>query len=151
MDANLAVKPYKPVGDFGFSNDRSHLDSVVAYRDAAVADGWSIRGTYEPSESVERAARLQRDGFVMQVLTRDNSERAHGKKFEASVHIWGPDGLAVTPPPLYDFAEIAARTRVCSACKKRDVDTERYSFAGRCCAECLPEMRRRHERPGWCD
>lgn len=25
----------------------------------------------------------------------------------------------------------------------------RFSFAGRACAACIPEMRRVHERPGW--
>jgi hypothetical protein len=141
--------PYTPVGDFGFTNSADHIESVRQFRDAAAADGWSIEGTYEPSESIDRASRLTRDGFVMQIITRDNIGKGGSKHFEASVHIWGPDGLAITPPNFYDFKEMVARTRRCSACKAEDVDTVRYSFAGRCCNACLPEMRMRHEKPGW--
>lgn len=28
-------------------------------------------------------------------------------------------------------------------------DQERYSFAGRCCKECLPAMKDKYEQPGW--
>lgn len=28
-------------------------------------------------------------------------------------------------------------------------DQKRYSFAGRCCPECLPEMQKKYEQPGW--
>lgn len=149
MNAADTKLPYRPAGQFGFSNLEEHLESARQYRDAAAEDGWSIRGTYEPSEPVDRAARLTRDGFVMQVITRDNSGQEYQKRYEASVHIWGPDGLAVAPPEFYDFAEIVARTRCCASCGKSDVKTVRFSFAGRCCEACLPELRRVHEQPGW--
>ena len=71
------------------------------------------------------------------------------RKPEGSVSIWGPDSLAIAVPMPYSWDAIVAGARTCSACGKTDVDTQRFSFAGRCCAACLPEMRRQHERPGW--
>jgi hypothetical protein len=134
--------------DFGFTNDDARLHAAKAYRDAAAADGWSIRSTYG-SEDIDRAATLNRESFIMQVLTRDNSEKKGKWKYEAQISIWGPDGLAINPPGIYDFAEIKARTRRCLYCKAEDVDTERVGFAGRCCANCLPTMRAKIETPGW--
>jgi hypothetical protein len=137
--------------DFGFTNDDAKLHAAEAFRDAAAADGWSIRPTYG-SEGIDRASSLARDGFKMSILTRNNSDRKGGKwKHEAQVSIWGPDGLAIVPPDTYDFAEISARTRRCGYCKANDVETERVGFAGRCCAKCLPNMRAKIETPGWCN
>jgi hypothetical protein len=135
--------------DFGFTNDDARLRWAQEYRDAAAADGWSKRATYGSSEDIDRAASLSRDGFAMSVLTRDNSAKGAKWKHEASIHIWGPDGMAIDPPEKYDFDEIVARTRRCMYCKAEDVDTKRVGFAGRCCEKCLPEMRARIEAPGW--
>lgn len=142
--------PYHQEGDYGFTNDVNLLRATEQFRDAATADGWSIKPTYG-SEDVSRASSLERDGFKMMILTRDNSDRGEGKKFEAAVHIWGPDRLAIETPQFYDFNELKRLTRVCSSCKAEDVDTQRYSFAGRCCSACLPKMRAATEQPGWCD
>lgn len=140
-------EPYPP-GPFGFTNERHHIENVRAFVVAAVLDGWSIEATYE-SESIESAAKLRRDGFVMSVLMREKD--AGGKwRYEASISIWGPDGLAIRPVPHpYNAEAISAGLRVCSNCKDKDVPTERFSFAGRCCAKCLPRMRELHEQPGW--
>ena len=132
--------------DFGFTNDRASFEAAAAWRDAAVADGWSVQPTYGAHEGVERAAKLTRDGFVAQVITRTKV----GKwLYEASVSVWGPDGLAVAPPNAYDWSAIVAATKRCSYCKAPDVETERVGFAGRCCAACLPAVRQCVERPGW--
>lgn len=42
---------------------------------------------------------------------------------------------------------------VCPVCGKSVPFNEqhRYSFAGRCCSECLPAMREKFEKPGWYD
>ncbi len=69
--------------------------------------------------------------------------------FVASISLWGPDGLAITPPATYDWPAIQAGATTCRACKKVGVKTVRYSFAGRCCEACLPAMRAAHEKPGW--
>lgn len=142
--------PYRQEGDFGFTNKVELLRAAEQFRDAAKSDGWEMRATYG-SESIERASTLERDGWSMMVLTRNNESEGRGKKYEAAVHIWAPDRLAVEVPEFYDFAELRRRTRVCSHCKTQDVDTQRYSFAGRCCEVCLPKMRAATEQPGWCD
>lgn len=54
--------------------------------------------------------------------------------------------------PLADIIK-AAKTAIgkCPVCGKAVPYTEqhRFGFAGRCCEDCLPEMKRQHEYPGW--
>lgn len=130
--------PYKPV-EFGFSTSADHLLSVEQFRDAAVADGWSIAPTYPSHEPAEQAATLNRDGFIMMVLARPKSGGNTGNwTCSASVHIWGPDGMAIPPPPLYDWAKISAGVTTCGYCGAHPVKTERVGFAGRACPTCRP-------------
>ena len=132
--------------EFGFTNDPQRYQATIAFRDAAVRDGWSIRPTYQ-SLPVENAATLEKDGYLMQVLTLDQPE---GKwKYRASIHLWGPDGLQIKPSEVYDWSQITAGTRTCSACDATDVETKRFSFAGRACKPCLPGMRAETEYQGW--
>lgn len=44
-----------------------------------------------------------------------------------------------------------AAISVCPVCGKSIPFNEqhRYSFAGRCCIDCLPSMREKYEQPGW--
>ena len=111
--------------EFGFTNDKKQLEAVRRYVADAVADGWSIAPTYQ-NESVDRAARLKREGFVMQVLMRTHEPSLHKWQFEAKVHLWGPDGLALNPPAAYNFAEIEKSTRTCNHCGATDIHTVRY-------------------------
>lgn len=147
--------------DFGFTNDDKIYRAVVAFRDAAIADGWTHIPTYQ-CEPEERASRLSKDGFTMQILTRSRDNEVldpsrgyhhsvHGKwKYEAQVSIWGKDGLGVSLiGPVYDMERIKTGVRRCDSCRAEDVDTERYSFAGRCCAKCRPAMAAKYEKPGW--
>lgn len=136
---------------FGFTNDESKIEAVRAFRDAAVADGWSIEATYGKHEPLERAAKLHRDGFVMRILTRDNTDRGYRKKYEAEVNIWGPDGMAITPPKEYSFAAISDGVLTCGECKKTGVKTQLVGFANRACSDCAPALRAVIEKPGWCD
>lgn len=137
--------------DFGFTNDKSQWDAAIAFRDAAIADGWTAE-PYFPNESFDQASRLSRDGFICSILTRDKRETVGTKwKFQAKVNIWAPDGLAIAVPMVYDSAVILSSQRRCQYCKAEDVDTQRVGFAGRCCANCLPEKRKQIERPGWCE
>lgn len=145
IEASAERTPYRPSGEWGFTNEPARLRGAKQFRDDAVADGWSIEPTYI-SESVDSASRLKRDGFVMLIVTR---EKVGKWEFEANVNIWGPDGLAIRPPEFYDFSKIELGTRTCNYCGKSDVPTERVGFAGRCCAACLPEARRKIETPGW--
>ena len=53
------------------------------------------------------------------------------------------------------LSEIIQRTKIelekCPVCGKavKYKDQHTFSFAGRCCADCLPRMRKEHEYPGW--
>lgn len=150
------------MGEFGLTNDDKEYREVVDFRDAAIADNWAHHATYG-NEAEDRASRLSKDGFTMKVLTRSRDNEVldpksgyhhsiHGKwKYEAQVSIWGPDRLAINVTPPYNWEQIKAGLRRCHACQAEDVDTQRYSFAGRCCANCRPEMAKQHEKPGWCD
>ena len=130
------------------------LAAAIAWREAAVADGWVIRPTYG-QESVERAASLSHpDGFAAMVLARDNRghdrpQQCYVPSVTAEVNVWGPDGLAVETGDAYDMDAIRAGLRICKTCGASDVDTQRYSFAGRCCASCRPKMAEKHEYAGW--
>lgn len=130
------------------SNERASYDKAVAYREAAIADGWDCEASYE-IESVKRAARLTRDGWVIQILSRDNRDRTRKFNYDASVAVWAPDRLAVRARHPYSFEQLEAATRECLYCDAKDVDTVLISFAGRCCAECRPRLAKTHERPGW--
>lgn len=144
-EASAERPPYLPSGEWGFTNDPDRLQGAKQFRDDAVADGWGVEPTYQ-NESIESASRLQRDGYVMLVVTR---EKVGKWAFEAEVNIWGPDGLAIRAPEFYDFDEIERRTRTCNYCGNGDVPTQRVGFAGRCCASCLPGARKKIETPGW--
>lgn len=131
--------------EFGFTKDQEEYQAAVAFRTAAIADGWLCTATYE-NETTESAASLTREGFNMQLITRRNV----GKwSFQASVSIWGPDKLSILVPKVYNWNEIQAGLRRCNSCMKTDVETQRFSFAGRCCANCIQAMRTQHEYPGW--
>ena len=127
--------------DFGFSNDESRIIAAEMWRDAALADGWSGEATYAPTEGMDRAARLQHpEGFQAQIITRRRRPEDKRQKwaFEASIAVWGPDGLAVAPPNVYDMTAIRASIATCRYCGTHSVKTVRVGFAGRACEACQP-------------
>ena len=133
--------------EFGFTNDPQRYHTTIAFRDAAVRDGWSIQPTYQ-SLPVEHAATLEKDGFTIQILTLENGDT--GKwKYRASFHIWGPDGLQITPSETYDWKAITTGQTTCNECGTTDVETKRFSFAGRACKPCLPGAGAKAAYPGW--
>ncbi len=136
--------------NFGYTNDEQALREVLTWMAAAIADGWEATPTYPNQEPMDSACTLKREGFVAHVLARTKDV---GKwRFQAKVDVWAPDTLSIAlPGPVYDWPAIRARLRHCNYCDADDVDTERVSFAGRCCAQCLPTQRQIRERPGWCD
>lgn len=130
------------------------IQDVRAWVESAKRDGWGSGTTYT-SESIDWAVRLERDGFVIQALMRPAGTfpypgaREPRKKDEAGLSLWGPDGMAILPPEVYDWQAIKDGMRRCNYCKKSDVETKRVSFAGRSCADCLPAKRKELEYEGW--
>ena len=135
---------------YGFSDRDEDILAAQEFVRLAIADGWTI-SKYFDTEPVDQACKLSREGFKMSVLTRTNDPSVSFWKYEAHISIWGPDGLIIATPQKYDWDALVAALRHCPQCQATDVSTVRFSFAGRCCNTCLPEMRRIHELPGWCD
>lgn len=130
---------------FGFTNDTKQYDEAIAFRAALLADGWSIK---QNDKTEDTYTSHYKDGYCVQVMSRTKI----GKwKYEAQVNAWGPDGMTIRAPTVYDFAAMQRGLRHCGLCKAADVETQRYSFAGRCCAKCIDKARAEYERPGWCD
>lgn len=122
-----------------------HLRCCRIWKVVAEADGWVFSPTYQ-NESVDHAFRGTREGFTIQGIARPGGE---GKSPSASIHIWGPDGMAVRTPLVYSMEAIRAGARTCNYCGAEDVDTVRVGFAGRCCRSCEPTIRPQIETPGW--
>lgn len=144
-----APYPYVSKGDFGFrraSEAEAALAGVRQWRSDAIAAGWSHEPTYGESESEDRAMRLTGPlGWSAQTIARPNENGGAA----ASIHVWGPDGLAVEVPPFFDMGALTAATLRCSRCKAEGVETQRVGFAGRVCGACISEARKEVERPGW--
>ncbi len=136
--------------DFGFSNDPKEIEKIETWRDAAIADGWEHKPTYN-SEAESRACSLSKDGFKASMLTRRNEPGSKKWLFEANVHVWGPDGMCVQVDFPYSFESIIAGVNKCGNCNREGVKTHLAGFAGRFCAECLPLAKKKLEYPGWCD
>lgn len=133
------------MSEFGFTNDSKDFIEVCKWKHAAIKDGWSIEPTYQ-IEDVSSAATLHKDGFTASIYTRRNI----GKwRYEANVSVWGPDGLAIIVPRMYNWKEIKRATRRCNYCKAENVNTKRVGFAGRCCDNCHPTLKPKIEYPGW--
>lgn len=132
--------------DFGFTNDDAKFAAANAWREAAIADGWEATPCYS-SEPLTAMCHLSRDGFKVRVASREKQ----GKwKYMADVCGWGPDGLSIRLPTVYSgFELIQQQLRHCNKCEADDVDTQQYSFAGRCCSNCIDQARKQHEYPGW--
>ena len=117
--------------------DRELLEQFIK---DAIQDGFSIEPTYGGGESVETAAKLSKEGFLIHILNRSN---------EANITIWGPDDLQIKPPNTYNFNELKARLSRCQECGAKNVSTQRVSFAGRVCVKCLPNAQKKYEYEGW--
>jgi len=131
--------------EFGFTNDQEELNAAVAWREAAIKDGWIIEPTYK-LEPMESHASLKKEGFHATVMARIKTSGRW--KYEAQVSVWGPDRLAIRPPRIYSWEAIVAGLNTCNVCGNTG-EMFSYSFAGRCCENCLPDMKKKHEYPGW--
>lgn len=131
---------------------RFRRDAVAActrWREAAAADGWAVRAAYQ-GEELERAWTAERDGFKVLGIAR--GELRHGARLAtATLSIWGPDGMAISPPPVYDWDAIQRGAATCLECEAHPVETQRVGFVGRYCRPCADRLRPSIERQGWCD
>ena len=116
----------------------------------ATNDGWRLEPIYQ-NESVDSAAYLKKDGYVIHVIRRVPNQPQHTTKWETEMCGWGPDGLCINLPKVYSMDALNKALTHCDVCGKDNVETQRYSFAGRCCSNCIEGARKKHEYPGWCD
>jgi hypothetical protein len=127
---------------------------VVAWRAAAIADGWEHTATYG-LEPIERACRLKREGFLVSILTREpwegNKSIPATKSTEYSINAWGPDGLSLKITALYSFEDLKRNLLLCGECGKYSVSTSRVAFVNRVCPKCIVAARKKYETKGWCD
>ena len=134
--------------------------AVVDFRDAMAKDGWQLSATYD-TEPADSAITANREGFTVSMLSRDYEKMKElfpwmknsqpKRRYECSISIWGPDGMCIKTPASYDWSAIKAGITTCHHCGKTGVETMRYGFASRACADCLPALKAEHEKPGWCD
>lgn len=133
---------------YGFTNEDSHYRMVCDWRDAAIADGWTCEPAYPKSEDWTESCKLDKDGFSAMVITRTKTAGIKWK-YEAMVSIWGKDKLQIIAKFPYNWEDVVDGLTTCNNCGAKNVHTERYSFAGRCCKDCISEMREIHEPANW--
>ena len=133
----------------------SQVDAVRVYRDALVADGWAVISTYA-NEPVNSASTAEKDGWVIMLLARDNSDTKPGSHV-ISASVWGPDRAAVASPlgadgelEPYSQNSLEYGLRYCEYCDSSNVPTKKIAFESRVCADCEPEQSRVQMYPGWC-
>ena len=117
-------------------------EEIAEWVKAAIADGWSAKPTY--NEPIERAAKLNKDGWEVQMVARPSKSGRGWGNFLISA--WGPDGLTVQVPYPYSWEKLVEGLRTCSNCDATDVETTRFDFAGRVCPGCRKVLK---EKPGW--
>ena len=115
---------------------------VIAWRNAAIADGWRHFPTYH-NESEDRAVTLKSDGFTCMITSRNAQKQ--------TIRAWCPRGLALEVPAIYSMAELYANLRLCSECSQVKEEIVCVAFANRVCKECEPSARRKYEFPRWRD
>ena len=134
---------------FGYTNDENEYKRVIKYREDAIRDGWESEEQdilFQHSYTI-----MKKVGFVMHIISRVMDNPNAKWKYEAEITIWGTDQLQILPPQEYNFEDIVYSINTCPICGATEVNTFRYSFAGRCCEKCLPDMKNKHEFPGWYD
>lgn len=131
---------------------KTELEQTWDWVRAAILDGWSVEPTYG-GESWRQAATLKKGGFQAQVIMRPKGTKFGRQELlrdDASINVWGPDGMAIRLEGSYDWNVITAALTVCNECAKKG-PTVRIGFAGRVCAECRKKLAPSIEYPGWTD
>lgn len=138
-----------------YSNDIRDHEAAVAWRTAALADGWTMESVYK-TEPMESYARIRKEGYSGHVCARVTEEMkaryshyVSKWKYNSEISLWGPDNLAIEAPAVYSWDAITQGTKTCSECGKTNVETTRVAFANRVCLSCLPASRAKHEVGNW--
>lgn len=136
-------------------------EHVTAYRNAMIADGWTMRALYGPTEPMESYAHGEKEGFTCHVKSRDHVQQSERfpylknarpkQRYMCSVTVWAPDGAVIQVPSVYSWEAIKAQVMHCPKCGADNVKTVRVAFANRACEKCAPALRAKLETPGWCD
>lgn len=134
--------------NWGFTNDPAPYEAMLAYREAALADGWSLQWM-EGDEKTASYSKHFKDGYCMHILSR--SQGKHKYKYEAKASLWCPQGIAIRAPETYDWQKIVEGTTRCHECGATGVKTVRVAFANRVCEPCLPAAKAKYEYRGWAD
>ena len=122
------------------------IAKAIAWREAAIADGWQCRPTYD-HEPMEQAFRMTKDGFIVLGLARPETHEACGS---GEISAWGPDGMHIPAGETYDWPALKRAVETCQYCGAFPCKTERVAFAGRACEECGPKQRAALPR-NWAD
>ena len=115
-------------------------------------DGWHRQPIYEGWEAKDEFGnpspdgdwKYTKEGFSIHIY---NSAVRGNAALDLSA--WGPDKLAVTVNLPYSMDSLRHELQRCHECGAYPVETVRYSFAGRCCKQCRPELAKKYEFPGW--
>jgi hypothetical protein len=132
-----------------FTNNDMILKAAEKWRDDALSDGWSMTRTTD-HEAESSACSLEKEGFRAMVLTRTQRDPKKWH-YEVSLHVWGPDQLAIEIGPTYSWDAIRQGVETCSECRFTGIPTVRVGFANRVCEACRPAAAARIETPGWCN
>lgn len=129
---------------------------IVAWRAAALADGWTMGPRYAAHEPIEQAFELRRDGFHVVGLLRGDVSQYPPRPIAPeggyySLVGWCPKGIALELPLTYDMAAVIAGERICAVCHAEDVDTFKVAFADRACAKCRPDLKAKLETANWAE
>jgi len=136
-----------PDNEFGLTNDEQVVKAADDFFNAAINDGWTCQPLYL-SESIDTAAKLTKDGYVMYIFRR--GLKAGGDfKWTVTINIWCPEKLHIETPDIYDWERIKDGLNRCDWCTQIVNETFRAGFANRVCKSCLPAARQKLEFPGW--
>lgn len=118
---------------------------LLDWKEAAIKDGWVISPMYDGHESVERAAKLSKEGgWVAHVIVREEY---------LSIHVWTDNGLSTISKVSFPYSmeSLQEQTKVCHFCHKSSSSLQHVGFANVSCPSCLAEAKKKLEYPGWCD
>ena len=88
-------------------------------------------------------------GYGIHIFRKDISVYIMHTDYNSGLHVVDIDDINADLSTIVSQANMAVN--ICPVCKENVPfkDQRRYSFAGRCCMNCLPKMKAIYEKPGW--